>query len=80
MLYFREELAVIENRILEKELVAKKKAEKRAKNIAVCYLAKWVKKRFIKQSVNFANAKACHSWWLGRGRSVIIGTPQKPQV
>ena len=34
---FREELAVIENRILEKELVAKKKAEKRAKNIAVSY-------------------------------------------
>ena len=44
MLYFREELAVIENRILEKELVAKKKAEKRAKNIAVRYLTKWGKK------------------------------------
>ena len=37
-LHFREELAVIENRILEKELVAKKKAEKRAKNIAVNYI------------------------------------------
>ena len=33
--HFREELAIIENRILEKELLAKKKAEKRAKNIAV---------------------------------------------
>ena len=32
---FREELAIIENRILEKSLAAKKKAEKRAKNIAV---------------------------------------------
>ena len=32
---YREELAIIENRILEKELLAKKKAEKRAKNIAV---------------------------------------------
>ena len=31
----REELAIIENRILEKNLAAKKKAEKRAKNIAV---------------------------------------------
>ena len=31
----REELATIENRIMEKELAAKKKAEKRAKNIAV---------------------------------------------
>ena len=33
--HFREELAIIENRILEKQLLAKKKAEKRAKNIAV---------------------------------------------
>ena len=33
--YLREELAIIENRILEKNLAAKKKAEKRAKNIAV---------------------------------------------
>ena len=35
LLLFREELAIIENRILEKNLAAKKKAEKRAKNIAV---------------------------------------------
>jgi len=32
--FTREELAIIENRILEKSLAAKKKAEKRAKNIA----------------------------------------------
>lgn len=32
--FTREELAIIENRILEKNLAAKKKAEKRAKNIA----------------------------------------------
>ena len=38
------------------------------------------KKIYIKQSVNFANAKACHWRWFGWGRSVIIGTPQKPQV
>jgi len=32
--FTREELAIIENRILERELNAKRKAEKRAKNIA----------------------------------------------
>ncbi|QQP35116.1 Sodium channel protein, partial [Caligus rogercresseyi] len=32
--FTREELAIIENRILEKKLTAKKKAERRAKNIA----------------------------------------------
>ena len=48
---FREELAVIENRILEKQLNAKRKAEKRAKNIAVSinfrYIAEiWMKKKY----------------------------------
>ena len=38
------------------------------------------KKIYIKQSVNFANAKACHWWWFSWGGRVIIGTPQKPQV
>lgn len=33
--FTREELAVIENRITEKKLAAKKKAERRARNIAV---------------------------------------------
>ena len=32
---FREELALIENRILEKEMAAKRRAERLAKNIAV---------------------------------------------
>ena len=36
--FTREERAIIENRILEKALAAKKKAEKRAKNIAVSLL------------------------------------------
>ena len=36
--FTREELAIIENRILEKALAAKKKAEKRAKNFAVSLL------------------------------------------
>ena len=31
----REELAIIENRILEREMAAKRRAEKLAKNIAV---------------------------------------------
>ena len=31
----REELAIIENRILEKEMAAKRRAERLAKNIAV---------------------------------------------
>ena len=35
--FTREELAVIENRITEKNLAAKKKAERRARNIAVKY-------------------------------------------
>ena len=35
--FTREELAVIENRITEKKLAAKKKAERRARNIAVMY-------------------------------------------
>ena len=48
---YREELAIIENRILEKELLAKKKAEKRAKNIAVSKL----KKKF------FQHRKMCES-------------------
>ena len=34
-MFSREELAIIENRILEKQLAAKRRAEKRAKNIAV---------------------------------------------
>ena len=33
--FTREELATIENRILEKKLAAQKRAERRAKNIAV---------------------------------------------
>ena len=36
--FTREELAVIENRITEKKLAAKKKAERRARNIAVIKL------------------------------------------
>ena len=36
--FTREELAVIENRISEKKLAAKKKAERRARNIAVSNL------------------------------------------
>ena len=34
----REELAIIENRILEKDMAAKRRAEKLAKNIAVTFL------------------------------------------
>ena len=34
---FREELALIENRILEKEMAAKRRAERLAKNIAVSH-------------------------------------------
>ena len=56
---FREELAIIENRILEKELLAKKKAEKRAKNIAVnkitLYLYIWMKIIFIAISGSHTN-------------------------
>jgi hypothetical protein len=33
--FTREELEVIENKIFDKKLAAKKKAEKRAKNVAV---------------------------------------------
>ena len=35
IIFFREELALIENRILEKEMAAKRRAERLAKNIAV---------------------------------------------
>ena len=34
----REELAIIENRILERDMAAKRRAEKLAKNIAVTFL------------------------------------------
>ena len=43
--FTREELAVIENRISEKKLAAKKKAERRARNIAVSA----TKKYYIRQ-------------------------------
>ncbi len=33
--FTREELAIIENRIMDKKLAAKKRAERRARNIAV---------------------------------------------
>ena len=39
--FTREELATIENRILEKKLAAQKRAERRAKNIAVGIKIDW---------------------------------------
>ena len=43
--FTREELAVIENRISEKKLAAKKKAERRARNIAVSATKKYYIRR-----------------------------------
>ena len=50
----REELAIIENRILERDMAAKRRAEKLAKNIAVTFFTFTVTKSkfiFAKQSV-----------------------------
>ena len=38
--FTREELELIENKIFDKKLQAKKKADKRAKNVAVRFLSK----------------------------------------
>ena len=51
----REELAIIENRILEKNLAAKKKAEKRAKNIAVSSICRHKMTRMCLMRHFFAN-------------------------
>ena len=50
----REELAIIENRILERDMAAKRRAEKLAKNIAVTFFTFHVSisnLSFAKQSV-----------------------------
>ena len=73
---FREELAIIENRILEKELLAKKKAEKRAKNIAVnkitFYLYIWVKIIFIAISGSLTNCFMTSCANLQKHNTIVI--------
>ena len=84
---FREELAIIENRILEKELLAKKKAEKRAKNIAVnkitLYLYIWMKIIFIAISGSHTNCFMTSCANLQKHNTILLSfytsTHSKPE-
>ena len=66
--FTREELAVIENRISEKKLAAKKKAERRARNIAVSATKKYYIRQMTVQGRGTGTAAVAAARPAGRCR------------
>ena len=73
IIVFREELALIENRILEKEMAAKRRAERLAKNIAVTFSQShsFIEGHtiivFLNTLIHFMDSLSCRSMVIQKG-------------
>ena len=67
IIVFREELALIENRILEKEMAAKRRAERLAKNIAVRFKRTKIIMVFLNALIYFMDSLSCRSMVIQKG-------------